>query len=189
MTLFFYGAVELKGDREGVCDSLAELAHRLGLSLKIDQLFKEYSIEVLFRFPEDRERDFLAFELDFQEDDPLVQLFGRDIGSLLDAHYREVARSNGVSNWLTSSLSSSPEVEEAYLRTPLVLPATAFVEQLIQAFPDREIVISFDEGFENRFACRDVVGDERALVLETWKVIALGYSWPNLRMRYQQHEA
>lgn len=184
MTLFFYGVVELgelKADGDEVAQLLAQVGQAHGWQLRIGELEKEpHSFSDLFNLPDSRKSEFLTFEV--SPDDDIYD--GYD-GEKMEQHYRHVARIVGLPDWETIEFGSSDIVDNAYQFQIGDVPVIHFMRRLFEAFPNRQLVINFDQGFENRFGCEEIVGSQTELLVAAWRTISFGYSWPNLRLKLQ----
>jgi|GEM_PF-5341572 hypothetical protein len=183
MSLFFYGAVELKNDKNGITEKILKLAKEVAWNLDFEELQHNYSIEELFNIPKDRKERFLVFEL---KNEVYTALYGDYNGESMIRYYRKLAKQLNIPGWDTLEFGTMEKVNEFYRTTPpLDLPVLRFMRNLFENFSDREIILSFDEGFENRFNCREVEGKREELLQEAWMTIAFGYTWPNLRLIYR----
>lgn len=178
MSLFFYGAIEVRGDAPACERALLRIAERLGWTLSFGAEIDGHGAPELFQVADDP----LVFEL-VPVDAVYEALYGDQDGDRMVAHYRQVARDLGVEGWAELAFGADASVDEAYRRSWRPLPIIAFLDAAFHAFPDRRLLFSLDEGFENRFRCEDVVGSEEDLLRAAWSTIAWGYGWPNLRLR------
>jgi hypothetical protein len=100
-------------------------------------------------------------------------------------HYRQLAQKLEIANWENLEFGSLDIVDAAYEKQPADIPCLKFMQKVFDYFPETEIIFCFDEGFENRFGCREVIGGKEELLQVAWLTIAFGYTWPNLRLKYQ----
>jgi hypothetical protein len=182
MSLFFYSAIELKNDRAEATEKVLKLAEEVAWNLDFEELRHNYSVEELFNLPEDRREHFLVFEL---KNGVYTALYGDYNGESMVRYYRKLARQLNISAWDALEFGTVEKVNEVYCSTPPGLPVLKFMRNLFENFSDREIILCFDEGFENRLNCREIEGKKEELLQEAWMTIAFGYSWPNLRLRYR----
>jgi hypothetical protein len=179
LTLFFYGIVELRQDSDEVARLLAQLGQKRGWQLRIGELEKEiHSFSDVFNLPDSRQAEFLSFEVSPDDD-----IYAGYSGDKAEQHYRQVARIVGLPNWETIEFGSNEIVDHAYLFRIGDVPVIHFMESLFETFPNRQMVINFDQDFDNRFGCKEVMGGRTELLVEAWRTIAFGYSWPNLRLK------
>ncbi len=178
MTLFFYGAIELKNDRTEAIQWLMELGQKLGWILSIEEILGRHSFGGLFNLPASCRQEFLVFEVD-----PSHDIYDDYGGVAMEQQYRKIARDLGMANWDSMAFGSREVVDEAYKANPLDLAVIRFMRGLFESFPAREIVICFDQGYDNSLQCREIIGNLNDLLREAWLTIAYGYSWPNLRLK------
>lgn len=184
MSLFFYGAMGLSDNREEVVDYILNLGKELDWHVDFDTILQENSAAELFGNSMESE-DLLAFELRVEDDGVHEKLYDDYGGEIMAQRYREIARQLGKSEWAKMEFGASKEVDEVYRRDPPELPVIRFVGSLVDRFARHKVVVCLDEGFENRFDCREVTGDKEIVLREIWSTIAFGYSWPNLRINHK----
>lgn len=186
MSLFFYGAVELKNDSLKTASNLRNLGNDLNWKLRFNLLQQEYPINELFGLPRDIKKDFFVFELESSEKkDVYAELYDDYGGQLMVQHYRAVARDIGTSGHEELGFASLESVNEYYKQRPYELSVIVFIRNLTNMFSDRDVVFCLDEGFENRFTCTETTKDKEGLLQEVWLTIAFGYTWPNLRLWFK----
>lgn len=182
MSLFFYGALQVKGLRHEAAAQLQHEAQMLGWTLTFDDLTKEYSIDELFGIPQQHADATLVFELKGGPDEVYTLLYDDYGGEWMVQRYREIARDLGIAEWESMDFGSNESVDEAYAGRPVDLPLIVFLRTLLQNHPEQQIIVCIDEGFENRFDCETIAGDIAVLLRAAWSTIAFGYTWPNLRL-------
>jgi hypothetical protein len=179
LTFFFYGIVELKQDSDEVARLLAQVGQKQGWQLRIGELENEpHAFSDLFNLPDSRKSEFLSFEVSPDDD-----IYDGYSGDKVEQHYRQVARIVGLPDWETIEFGSNEIVDHAYQFRIGDVPVIHFMESLFETFPNRSLVINFDQDFDNRFGCKEVVGNPRELLVAAWQTISFGYSWPNLRVK------
>ncbi|MBI5932049.1 MAG: hypothetical protein HY862_22265 [Chloroflexi bacterium] len=178
MTLFFYGAIELKDDRAEAIQQLVELGQKRGWILSIEEILERHSFNTLFNLPKSRQHEFLVFEID-----PSNDIYDDYGGMLMEQQYRKIAHDIGLPYWDSIGFGSSDLVDQIYKTNPPDITLVRFLRGLFEIFPAREILICFDQNYDNSYGCPEVVGDQSRLVREAWLTIAYGYSWPNLRLK------
>ena len=187
MTLFFYGTLELKTNRPEVENVILRIAASLSWNLSIDELQKEFGIPRLFSLPTTYDKELLVFELkpDHERDiDVYAQLYSDFGGDVMLKRYRKIAKQLVVVNWQQLEFGALPEADQAYRTQPAGIPIIRFIAQLFLAFPSHDIVLCFDEGFENGSHRTSVSGGQDIFLQEAWQTIAFGYSWPNKQLTY-----
>ncbi|MBZ0318294.1 MAG: hypothetical protein K8L91_17885 [Anaerolineae bacterium] len=178
MTLFFYGAIELKDDRTETIRLLLELGRKVGWALSIGEILDRHSFNSLFNLPESRQQEFLVFEVD-----PSHDIYDDYGGVLMEQQYRKIARDIGLPHWESIGFGSSDLVDQIYKANPQDITLVRFLKGLFELFPAREIIICFDQNYDNHLGCPEIIGDQTTLMREAWLTIAYGYSWPNLRLK------
>jgi len=185
VTLFFYGAVEVLNDRPEVQNILLRIAEDLRWTLTVDVLQDEFGLARLFSLPVGYDKALLVFELkpDSGKRIDVYDLLYADYGSdVMRDYYRNVAHQMGISEWQQLDFGAIPEVDEAYKAQPADIPVIAFIKRLFAELPERDILLCFDQDFENNTNRVEIVGGEDTFLREAWRTIAFGYSWPNLQL-------
>lgn len=180
MSLFFYGAIEIRDDRPALVQRLESLAAALNWQVSIDRLQNEYPADELFGLPPELAQRVLVFEV---ASDAYTALYDDYDGEAMTAHYRQLARGAGMPAWESLEFGTSEAVDELYRHNPVPLPVIRFIRSLIPPLENRLVILCIDEGFENRDEHDTVSGTAEQLALSAWQTIAFGYSWPNLNLQ------
>jgi hypothetical protein len=186
MSLFFYGAIETRDDFATVEKWLQTDAARLNWNIVINPPDALEQLQARI-FPTEKyaTRQFLIFELrNNGSDDTYTQLYAEYGGEQMVQHYREIARLNDFPGATEMDFGESQEVNGIYDVQPFDLPLIVFLREVFKTFPDRNILICLDEGFEQNLKSETVIAYAERLIKIAWKTIAMGYSWPNLRLEY-----
>lgn len=182
MTLFCYGAIEIKSDKEIVTECLSQLTDTLRWKLDFTSLQPKFSLMQLFGLPVSAEENFLVYEVlpnCERNQDTYDQLYA-DFGAKMLEYYRDIGRHLNVINWENLEFGTSEEVNQVYQATPADIPIIRFARTLFNQFPERQSILCLDQNFERATACQKVTGDTTTLLREIWLTIAFGFSWPNL---------
>lgn len=181
MTLFCYGAIQMFNDENQVKQSLIKLSDALDWKLDFNAL-RQYSADRLFSYRQHENVKLLVYQIDSSEAskdtyDALYNDFG---GETMLRHYREVAKTLGMSDWQTLEFGSAEIVTDKYRNFPAILPILTFLQELLVLYPNRLHLLCLNQDFEDASNLRVVKGASADLISEVWQTIAFGYTWPNL---------
>ena len=178
MSLFFYGAIQIKDDDTQIIHHLKTLNDELNWNLVIssgdDQILEQLNIS---QSPD----SYVIFELkNTPNEEAYDQLYRGFNGAEMIIHYRNIARSLLVQNSDTLEFGVNEDVNQSYLLQPLQIPLIVFLSRIFEKYSDRKVIICIDHDFES--GLNEIREQESELLVEAWKTIAMGYQWPNLRL-------
>lgn len=192
MTLFCYGAIEVKSDPTNMKNQLTQIADGLGWNFDFTYLEQNFSLERLFNIQMNPPPNLLVYEVIANTDknrDLNKAVYADFGGELMLHHYREIAKKLDVSNWQNLEFGELDEVNRLYEISPVELPLIRFLEKLLDQFPEQLSMICLNQDFDFGDKALEVIGTKNDLNLEIWKTISYGYSWPNLRLIHDPYHA